>query len=30
VQNQQSQSILREAVLQAAERVSTRLGSLPG
>ena len=30
VQHQQSQSILREAVLQAAERVSTRLGSLPG
>ena len=30
VQYQQSQSILREAVLQAAERVSTRLGSFPG
>jgi DNA-binding IclR family transcriptional regulator len=30
VQHQQSQSILREAVLQAAERVSTRLGSRPG
>ncbi|WP_310058067.1 IclR family transcriptional regulator, partial [Arthrobacter ginsengisoli] len=29
VQHQQSQSLLREAVVQAAERVSTRLGSLP-
>ena len=30
VQHLQSQSILREAVLEAAARVSTRLGSLPG
>lgn len=30
VQHLKSQSSLREAVLQAAERVSTRLGSLPG
>lgn len=30
VQHQQSQAILREAVVQAAERVSTRLGSIPG
>ncbi|MCO4255922.1 IclR family transcriptional regulator [Pseudarthrobacter cellobiosi] len=30
VQYMQSQSILREAVLEAAARVSTRLGSLPG
>jgi DNA-binding IclR family transcriptional regulator len=30
VQHQQSQTILREAVVRAAERVSTRLGSIPG
>jgi DNA-binding IclR family transcriptional regulator len=30
VQHMQSQSILREGVLDAAARVSTRLGSLPG
>jgi DNA-binding IclR family transcriptional regulator len=29
VQHQQSQATLREAVLTAADRVSTRLGSLP-